>query len=100
MEESIKDLQETLNINKEMLKNILSGEIDDETVSTTFYKLTEENTRLLKINQKLTKERDIALFKSEKSAFESSMAPIIPKSDDVRRFENFTCSNKYDFNKL
>lgn len=90
MNESIRDLQKTLSINKEMLKNILSSGIDDETISATFYKITDENTKLIKDNQRLTKERDIALFKSQKAAFEIALAPIIPKSEDVRRFESHT----------
>lgn len=96
MEESIKDLQESLKINKEMLQNILSSGIDDETVSATFYKITEENTKLMKANQELTKERDIALFKSEKAAFETAMNPIIPRSEEVRKFENHTLGHKSD----
>lgn len=88
MEESIKDLQESLNINKDLLKDVLSSGISDNTISATFYKITEENSKLAKANHKLAKERDIALFKCDKVAFEAAMAPSIPKSEDVRRFES------------
>lgn len=94
MEESIKDLQESLKINKGMLKNILSSGIDDETVSATLYKITEENTKLMKANEELTKERDIELFKNEKVAFETAMNPIVPRSEEVRALENYTLAYK------
>lgn len=85
MEESIKDLQHTLNINKEMLKNVLSSGIDDDTLTATFYKITDENSKLIKANAKLTKERDIALFRVEKLEFENAIAPLVPQSEDVRK---------------
>jgi hypothetical protein len=88
MKESIRDLQESLSINKDLLKNVLSSAINDNILSTTFYKITEENSKLQKKNHKLTKKLDKALFKCEKVAFETAMALSIPKSEDVRRFES------------
>lgn len=98
MEESIKDLQESLSINKEMLKTVLSSGIDDDTLHETFYKITQENSKLIKQNQSLTKERDIALFKLDKAEFESCMAPIVPKSEDVRKLN--TKSTCFQLSKI
>ena len=88
MEESIKDLQQSLIINKNMLHELLSSEIDDDTLSATFYKISDENNQLLKSNQKLVKERDIALFKAEKMEFERTIVPQMPMSEDVRKSFN------------
>lgn len=85
MEESIKDLYESLKINKEMLKNILTTGINDNNLTATFYKLAEENAKLIKSNQILAKERDIALFKLDKLEFENALAPAVAKSDDARQ---------------
>ena len=88
MEDSIKDLYQSLSINKEMLKSVITSGIDDETLSATFYKMADENSKLTKANQKLTKERDIALFKLEKLELESVLAPSVPQSEDVRKNYN------------
>lgn len=92
MEESIKDLYESLKINKEMLKNILTSGVNDDTLTATFYKLAEENAKLIKNNQIITKERDVALFKLDKLEFENALAPPVPKSDDVR--QNYDAKSK------
>ena len=92
MEESIKDLYESLKINKEMLTTVISSGINDKTLTTTFYKLTEENSKLIKSNQILSKERDVALFKLEKLEFENALALTIQnKTEDVRFNWNAKC---------
>ena len=93
MEDSIRDLNQSLMINKEMLKSVITSGIDDETLSVTFYQLAEENSRLTKTNHKLTKERDIALFKLDKMEFESVIAPSVPQSEDVRKNCNLRSKN-------
>jgi hypothetical protein len=67
-----------------MIQNLLLNGINDDTIAETFQKITQENSKLVKSNHKLLKERDVALFKLEKSNFEKALNPLIPKSEDVR----------------
>lgn len=87
LQDSVSSLNKSLAIHKEMLIQALAPHIKDEEWSALFYKLMDENRKLARELQTVTKEWDDALISKAKLEFLST------KVEEPLLDSSFTCND-------